>query len=221
MINPESSIYLFYGPPASGKSTVAREVSSQLKLEYLSVGEITRNEITKNSILGRELKKYLDEVVEYPVELITQVVEERILDAKSNSKGFILDGYPKYDWEAEAFLNLMNKHNFPLDKVVVLDVPMDTAIARVSNRRMCTDCLTQFDISENNISNCIKCGGNLIIREDDEPTILRRRYGDYDSSINKTLQVLNNHYRSLAHFDGTKSPQQVLSEIKDFLNKPE
>lgn len=93
--------YLFYGPPGCGKSTVAKKIARYFNIRYISIGEVVRNEIKKDTKLGKKLKEYLDNVVEYPVGLISKVALSEIGD--NTSDGYILDGYPKYAREAKDF----------------------------------------------------------------------------------------------------------------------
>jgi adenylate kinase family enzyme len=72
------NIILLYGPPASGKTTLAKGISNNFDISYLSVGQITRREIANKTDVGHRLKKYLDDVVEYPVEFIGDIVEKEL-----------------------------------------------------------------------------------------------------------------------------------------------
>lgn len=211
-MNKERSI-LLYGPPASGKSTVAKEVSDQTGISYLSVGDMTREEISSKSKRGLRLQKYLDEVVEYPVELISEVVEERIVKAIQSETSFILDGFPKYPGEATAFVSLMEKHKFKIDAIAIIEIPFQEALIRAASRRICTECLLQTTIDDQNICTCDSCGGSLIIRDDDRPEVLERRYQDYDNSIRETLAILEGHYTKLLTIDGTNNRETVEAEF--------
>lgn len=211
-MNKERSI-LLYGPPASGKSTVAKETSNLINSQYLSVGDMTREEITNGTDIGAALKKYLDAVTEYPVELISSVVEKRIVEALETNGSFILDGFPKYSMEAEAFIGLMQKHNFTIDTVAVIEVPFEEALLRVANRRICEDCLAQTQVEGEQANSCEKCGGTLIVRDDDRPEILERRYRDYVTTIAETLSVLEGHFVRLVKIDGTNDKQTVVEEF--------
>jgi adenylate kinase len=213
-------VNLLYGPPASGKSSVAKEICATRNIEYLSVGDITRREIASGSPRGQELEDCLNRVIEYPVELITSVVEERIIQTLNNGLDFILDGYPKYPWEAEAFLGLLERSNLRIRLIIVIDIPLEEAIKRVAERRICQNCLSQTDIKTNPGDNCIKCGGALIIREDDRPEILRRRYGDYESTIDSTLKILYGHYKSLIRINGSQLPEEVRKDALSSFNLP-
>lgn len=220
MPNKEQQKHLLYGPPASGKSTVASEICNSSGMEYLSVGEMTRREIASGSLMGQQLKKCLDQVVEYPVELITRVIERRIVDTLEGGRGFILDGFPKYPRETSAFLGLMEKHNFAIDAVILIDIPFEEALKRVSNRLICQNCLSQTSFRANTDGGCGNCGGILIVRDDDKPEILLRRYKDYKSSIGETLSILSGHYSKLVRVDGSKPLTSVLREILSNLNSP-
>ncbi len=89
------TIYHFiYGRPCSGKTEALQQLVNKFNVTYISVGNITRNEIANGSILGLQLKSHLEAIKEYPASLITQTMQTHILTA--NTSIAVLDGYPKY-----------------------------------------------------------------------------------------------------------------------------
>ncbi|OGM92415.1 hypothetical protein A2755_01495 [Candidatus Wolfebacteria bacterium RIFCSPHIGHO2_01_FULL_48_22] len=135
--------FLLYGPPASGKTTIADFLSNRLNAKYISVGFVTRKEIARQTILGRELKKCLDAVIEYPAKLISTVMEKEIETAKSKFHALIIDGFPKYEWEIPEFLKILNKQTIGINGVFIIDLPFETVKKRVKSRRICKSCLNQ------------------------------------------------------------------------------
>lgn len=207
---------LLYGPPASGKSTIAKKICSIWNLEYISVGKITRTEIEKKSAIGKELKNYLDLVVEYPVELITTVVFLAINKCINSGKFFILDGYPKYDWEAREFLK--QKKHFDIAGSIILEIPFETAKIRSKNRRVCPKC--QESQSIGSIENqCLFCNTSLILREDDSEAIFIRRYNDYITNIDKTMNVLRNEKIPELRINSSNNIKQIVKSIQLFILK--
>jgi adenylate kinase family enzyme len=106
--------YLIYGPPGCGKTTIGQLISNNSTLKYISVGEITRREIYSQSEVGKKLKYYLDLPLEYPIELISNLIQVNLDNLIENKTDFILDGYPKYYWEAENFINYLKQKNIKL-----------------------------------------------------------------------------------------------------------
>ncbi len=212
----ESKSHLIYGPPGSGKTTVSEEVCRDLGIEYLSIGEITRSEITSGSEIGKKLKYYLDIPIEYPVELISELIESKLSGIVQNGKSFLLDGYPKYYSEAERFTQYLDVNNWiQIDTVIVIDVPLETALIRIKNRYICSNCGTNATVFEtSNDYFCDNCGGGLIKRDDDNEDFIKIRYNDYEKSIGETLGLLDGQYKKLLRVDGAKTQSEIIEIIK-------
>ncbi len=202
--------FIIYGPPGSGKTTVAQEVCKRIGVSYLSVGEITRREIATLSDLGLELKSCLDRVVEYTPELITRVMKPYILSARLS--GFMLDGYPKYPNEVSPFISVLEEGNMQISGVLILSLSLREAMERVSNRKVCLGCGKQFSST---IRVCSSCKGILVRREDDQPAIFSRRFRDHASTISQTTSFIRK-YVSPEHvfaIDASLTTDKVLDQV--------
>ncbi|MBI5133819.1 MAG: nucleoside monophosphate kinase [Candidatus Taylorbacteria bacterium] len=209
---------IMYGPPTSGKTKTALELSARTGYSYLSVGNITRSEISKGTADGILLKACLDAVVEYPPELIARVVESRLRSLRDTAaKGVILDGFPKYKGEVGLFLTLCDSLSIRIDKVIVLDLGLKEALRRASLRRICGECLTQFMASEAVGGRCPACGGEMKVRDDDQPKNLERRYRDHSLSLRETLDALGDASRTRADIDAGQKPEDVLQCVVNAL----
>lgn len=209
----KDKIYLLYGPPASGKSTLAQEISNSRGLEYISIGKITRAEILQRSDVGIQLKKCLDRNVVYPPKLISGVVKNYINGSHKHNKSLLFDGFPKYPAEVPPFLKILNAYNAIVPSIFIVNVPLETALLRVANRRICQKCLTQFSYEKYKIVYCPSCNGKLIIREDDEPKAFIARYRDFEVSINKTLEMLKITNAIVYNIKGDVSREIILDDI--------
>lgn len=209
----KKNIYLLYGPPASGKSTIAHELSKSKGLEYVSVGKITRAEMLRKSDKGIQLKKCIDEDVEYPPELISEVVQDYTSDLYASNNSFLFDGFPKYPAETIPFLKMLHAQKAVVPAIFIIDIPLNVALQRVANRRICQKCLTQFSFVKNKLTHCSVCNGELIIRDDDIPEMLEKRYQDFNISISKTLNILEATKAKMFRIDGILSKGKVLSDI--------
>lgn|SRR3989344_8620284 len=213
-MNAENRVSFLYGPPASGKTTLAEQLCTALSFKYVSVGNLTRIEIQQNTPIGMELAHFLNAVLEYPVELISSLIEKKLIEAKEQGRDVLLDGYPKYPREAEAFQKLVKKHNIPADCLIVIKLSLVDAIRRSNLRRICEDCLHQTQINPlQPPTACSDCSGKLIMREDDTPLVLARRYNDYRQAIKETLKVLQIDSKKTFCFDGRVSKEKLLDNI--------
>ena len=89
------------GPPGAGKGTQAQKLSEKLGIPHVSTGDLFRHNITNETELGLEAKKYLDAGDLVPATLTNALVDDRLDDADA-AEGFILDGYPRSVEQAEA-----------------------------------------------------------------------------------------------------------------------
>jgi len=211
---------LLYGPPGSGKTLVGRAIADNFDFTYLSVGEITRNEMASGSRRGEFIRKCLDEVVEYPSEFIADLVCEHLDKSLSAGIPVVLDGFPKYPNEAGFFLKKVKDCNIKIDAIIVIDVPLYTAIERISKRRMCGSCLRQLTLEKEQVpGTCPTCGGQLIIREDDHNDIVKRRYNDYEQSIKETLALIRTTCDKVEHIDGSQQGVEVKRIVIAYLRE--
>ncbi|MFA4990923.1 MAG: nucleoside monophosphate kinase [Candidatus Paceibacterota bacterium] len=213
-------IFLLYGPPGSGKTTVGEEVEQRSggTLKYLSVGKITRGEITRQSEMGMKLKEYLEKVEEYPPTLIGELVRKHILEAAEAGGAMIVDGFPKYPAEAPYFLKIIEEGDFSLKTIIILDISREESLERTAKRRICQNCQGQFSLRNEEEAKCPFCGNSLCRRDDDEKEILMRRYNDYYKSIGDTLNVLGSSVKRTVHINGESSFGKVLEEVWKVIN---
>ncbi|MBC7326666.1 adenylate kinase [bacterium] len=172
---------ILLGAPGAGKGTHAKRLSVLLGIPHISTGDIFREEMSKNSALGLEVKRYVEKGELVPDELVNQIVRRR-LSQEDCRNGFILDGYPRTLQQAEALDSILKELSLPLKKVVNLVVSEDDIIRRLSGRRICRNCGAIFHIVNmppKVEGVCDYCGGELYQREDDKPEAIRHRLAVY------------------------------------------
>ncbi|GHU87038.1 adenylate kinase [Clostridia bacterium] len=163
---------ILLGPPGSGKGTQAAVLTEKLGVPIVSTGNILRAEVAAKSDVGLKAKSFMDAGELVPDEVIMEIVRRRF-EQPDAQKGFILDGFPRTVPQAEA-LDKITK----LDLVLLLDVPDDEIVRRMSGRRVCGSCGDSYHVLWHKPKAdgvCDKCGAGLIIRPDDaEETVLNR-----------------------------------------------
>ena len=171
-----------------------------------------RAAINEKTKVGLEAKTYIDKGQLVPDEVTVNIVKER-LAKKDFKNGFILDGFPRTINQAKAFDKILNELDLRLDKVVLISVPNEKLMRRLTGRRTCKACKTVFNIvSDGNISKCKSCGGELYQRDDDREDVIRNRLETYDR---QTLP-LRDFYKNkdiLLVIDGTQSPDDTYNDI--------
>ena len=126
------------GPPGAGKGTQAEKLADKLGVPHVSTGDLFRRNISNETELGLEAKKYLDAGDLVPAALTNALVDDRLDDADA-TKGFILDGYPRSVEQAEALREMLAKRDLLLDAVVEFRVSEDELLARLKGRGRADD----------------------------------------------------------------------------------
>jgi adenylate kinase len=124
---------IFLGPPGAGKGTQGKIVADKKRIPHISTGDILRQAIADQTLLGLKAKSYMDRGDLVPNELILDLISER-LQAEDAQKGWILDGFPRNVAQADFLSDLLKQLNQQCDAVVNLDVPDEVLIKRLLGR---------------------------------------------------------------------------------------
>ena len=169
---------IIFGPPGAGKGTYASQLGRELKIPVISTGDIFRDEVKRNTDLGRRVAEFLNRGVLVPDDIVTDVLVKRI-SMPDSKQGFILDGYPRTIEQAKVLDKIAK-----IDAVIRLIVPEWIIIERLSNRRICRKCGAIYNLKylkPKRPGVCDKCGGELFQREDDKPEVIRERLKVYEA----------------------------------------
>ncbi len=173
------------GGPGSGKGTQAKMLIDKLNVPQISTGDIFRAALKEGTPMGLKAKTYMDKGELVPDEVVIGVVEER-LTKPDLDKGYMLDGFPRTLPQAEALDKILVKQGKGIDHAVLVDVPDDELIKRLSGRRTCknSECGSMFHVMFNPPKKegiCDKCGSELYQRDDDKEATIRERLTVYNS----------------------------------------
>lgn len=164
---------IMLGAPGAGKGTQAEILSKRLGIPTISTGNILRAAVKNGTPVGLKAKEYMDAGKLVPDEVILGIVEERLAQPDCGN-GYILDGVPRTIAQAE----FLEKDGVVFDNVVSIEITDEEIVARMSGRRSCTHCGATFHVVNNppkTEGKCDKCGGDLVLRDDDQPeTVLHR-----------------------------------------------
>jgi adenylate kinase len=211
---PELNLVLL-GPPGSGKGTQGERLRDDLQLPYYATGDILRAAVREETELGRTAKEYMDRGDLVPDEVIVGVIAERI-DSEEAADGFILDGFPRTVPQAEALDGKLAELGRSVSAVLLIDVSDDEVVRRLGGRRTCVENGHVFHIELNPPKQegvCDLDGSELIVRDDDEPEVIRKRLDTYHA---KTEPLVDHYDRQslLRRIDGTASPDEVAEEVR-------
>jgi adenylate kinase len=126
------------GPPGAGKGTQAQKLAEKLGIPHISTGDLFRHNITNETELGVEAKKYLDAGDLVPSTLTNALVDDRLNDEDA-AQGFILDGYPRSVEQAKALTDMLAARNTSLDAVLEFRVSENELLERLKGRGRADD----------------------------------------------------------------------------------
>ncbi len=200
------------GAPGAGKGTQAQRLVAEFGVAHISTGDLLRAAVKGGTELGVQAKKYMDAGELVPDQLVIDLVKER-LAADDAQKGFILDGFPRNTAQAVTLDSELAAMGRSLDCALLVDVPGDVIIGRLSSRRTCRDCGYTGTASD---AVCPTCGGEMYQRDDDKPETIKNRLDVYE----KNTSPLVEYYRGqniLKVVDGDRDADVVYNEVKDVL----
>lgn len=164
---------IFLGAPGAGKGTQAEVVCEKLSIPAISTGNIIRAALKEQTEMGIKAKDYIEKGQLVPDEVVIGIIQERL--AKDDCKnGFVLDGFPRTVPQAQA----LDEMGIEIDKVIDIEVPDDKIVARMSGRRVCSNCGASYHLLYKKPEKegiCNACGSELVQRADDKAeTVLER-----------------------------------------------
>ena len=205
---------ILLGPPGAGKGTQAERLQEDFPVAYIPTGDMLRQAVRDQTDVGKEAKGYMDRGELVPDDVIIAVILDR-LGEKDTSDGFLLDGFPRTDAQAEALDAALRKVDRRLTAALLIDVPADDIVRRLSGRRVCPNGHT-YHVDFNPPKSDEVCdvdGEPLSQREDDREETVRKRLQVYRDQTSPLIDYYDD--RDLLHrFDGTRSPTEVHDHLR-------
>jgi adenylate kinase len=175
------TIYSFFGPPGSGKGTLAQKLVERQDFQVLSTGNLCRKHMSGATELGKKIQQYVELGHLIPDDLISDMVIDWLQAQNKSDVSVILDGFPRTQGQATHFLDFLKQRTSQYDfRVIVIEIPEEEIIDRLSRRLVCgnKNCQAPATIDEV-LTNCQLCGGVLIKRDDDAEHVVRERLALY------------------------------------------
>ncbi len=211
-------ILILLGAPGVGKGTQGQLISKEFSIPQISTGDILRKEVKEETELGKKAKSYMDSGALVPDDIIVGMMEKRIKEDDCKN-GFILDGFPRTTAQAEALDEMLSKNGLNLDSVLLIDVPEEEIIERLTGRRVCPNCGAVYHVKYNPPKNdniCDKCSTQLIQRDDDTESVVRNRLKVYQDSTAPLIEYYEKTNK-LVKIDGTGDINDIFANIKEVL----
>ena len=168
---------ILLGAPGAGKGTQAEVICEELKIPAICTGNIIREAVKNGTPMGAKAKTYMEKGALVPDDVVIGIIKERLVQDDCKG-GFILDGFPRTVPQAEA----LDAMGVAIDRVVEISVPDEAIEKRLGGRRVCGSCGSSYHMEHKPPKQegvCDKCGGELILRKDDQPETIRDRLKVY------------------------------------------
>jgi adenylate kinase len=208
---------IFLGPPGAGKGTQAKRLAAQYGIPQLSTGDILRQAVAAGTPLGKRAKALMDAGKLVPDEIVNGIIGDA-LASPAAAKGFALDGFPRTVAQAKALDEMLDRHGKKIDHVILLEVPIEVLVDRLSGRQTCP--VDQASYGKENPPKrpgyCDNDGAKLVVRPDDMPDRVRQRMQEYES---KTA-LLTGYYKPsglVRAVDGVGTVEEVEKRIRQAL----
>jgi adenylate kinase len=208
--------YVILGVQGSGKGTQAGMLADDLDLVHIAVGDTFRWNVQHHTKLGAQVRRTMAAGLLVGDELVEGVVRQRLADHDWNY-GFIIDGFPRNERQAEFFLE-----SYDIDGVIHLDLPDSEVRRRVLARRLCSGCGMDYNLLANSpkvAGKCDACGASLITREDDTEEALAVRLREYHEKTNPVLDIFRRK-EYVFTVDARPDQETVQQEIRKKLDLP-
>jgi adenylate kinase len=206
------------GKQGAGKGTQASRLAEHYDVAHISTGDLFRDAIRDQTPLGQQVQEYMDRGNLVPDDIVIRVVEDRFKGDPGLEDGFVLDGFPRTERQADELERVLTGK--PLDLVVDLDVPTEIVLRRIAGRRVCEGCGATYHVDSPPKENwtCDECGGKVTQREDDTEDAVLRRLDLYEK---ETLPLIQFYRRAgkLAHADGTRESDEVFKALVELVDE--
>ena len=185
---------LLIGPPGGGKGTQAKYLVDHFSIPQISSGDMLRENVSNETLLGEEAHKFMNSGKLVPDSIILNMMKNRLIENDCEN-GFILDGFPRTMPQAKGLELLLNGMTAELDQVIIMDVPDNLIITRLSNRRSCKRCGNVYNLifePPKNAGQCNNCNQELYLREDDNPATIQQRLIIYHQQTKPVIKYYSN-----------------------------
>jgi adenylate kinase len=211
---------ILLGAPGAGKGTQGALLLDRHGMVVISTGDLLRDAVRRGTPLGQKAKGYMDAGELVPDALIIDLMREVLAQDDVKGKGILFDGFPRTIPQAEALDALLTETGHPLDAVVVITVPDEVLVQRISGRRSCPSCGAVYNIyfePPREAGICDRCGSALVERADDTAETVRRRLEVYRRQTEPLIAYYEAGKTPVHTIDGDRAPAEVAREINRVL----
>ncbi|MFL2538525.1 MAG: adenylate kinase [Candidatus Rariloculaceae bacterium] len=209
------------GAPGSGKGTQAYRLQKEMGLPQISTGDLLREAVTAGSTLGLQAKKLMDLGELVSDDIVLGIIGDRVR-AADTTDGYVLDGFPRNLGQAKSLDNLLTRLGQKLDATILMDVDFELLIKRLTGRRTCSKTgklLNIYFSPKEELEACIKAGGELRQRADDNEDTIRNRLLIYERETQPLIKYYGDR-NILQIVDAKGSMDDVYIGVREALDNP-
>lgn len=226
-MNSHKNVFIFIGPPGSGKGSLSQQCIKKLGWNQLSTGALCRKHINEKTEIGKKIDFAIKSGKLVSDELVVAMVQEWLLDNAQSFNALILDGFPRTVAQAEALHKLLfEKVDSYRLNIIKLFISDETVIKRISGRLVCknNDCQTVYSefcniLGPSQPMTCDNCMDDLIRRNDDALAAVQDRLKTYHLHEKKLIEFYDKNGFVIKHVDVEKPLNQVFEEFQILIRK--
>ncbi len=183
---------ILFGPPGAGKGTQAKYLVEKLKHFQVSTGDILREEIKKDTEIGKKIIKNMDQGKFVNDDIVNDLIKKFVFDPLKKNK-LIFDGYPRSLSQAKNLDLLLNDSDQKIDFIFFLNVNKETIIKRIEKRKL------------------------LEKRSDDDLSTILKRHETYMETTKPVLDFYSKNY-NFFEIDGALKIEEIKAKIDEIIN---
>jgi adenylate kinase len=210
------------GPTGAGKGTQSTALAGALDLQHFSTGDLFREHVTRQTALGLLARKYMDAGELVPDEVVEAMIEEQIRKSEPG-RDLLFDGFPRTEGQAHFLDELFASLNRRLDAAILLDLPEEFIIQRLTGRLVCQQCHQPYNPSLRppaRAGRCDLCDGELAPIAQDHPEMVHSRLQAFRRSCAPVLDYYRRSGR-LHVIDARGTVDEVQFAIDESLKRPQ
>jgi adenylate kinase len=207
--------------PGAGKGTLSKDLLKKYDYVHISTGDLLREQVAKGDELGLKIQEIFKTGGLVSDDIVYKALENKLSDPACDN-GYILDGFPRNLKQAREYDNILKRSGRDIGLVLVLDIPKENLIERITGRFSCKDCGEIHNIYNEELKPkkegiCNKCGGELTQRADDNLESFEKRYQTYLESTEPLIDFYKE--KGIVHvIDSSQGHEYTLEQAEELLS---